>query len=60
MMHFWPMTEWANVNEDGIWCPHCGHHVAAPWSVDEDWTEPDECRECGFPEDIDKMAETMS
>lgn len=53
-----PTTEWADVNADGVWCPHCGDLVAPP-TIDEDWTEPDECRACGYPEDLDKMAEAM-
>lgn len=46
-------------DEHGVWCPHCGDLIAAPWNIDEDWQEPNECRACGFPEDLEKMAEVM-
>lgn len=50
---------WTDRNEHGVWCPHCGELVAAQWHIDDDWEEPDECRTCGYPEDIEKMAEYM-
>ncbi|MDP1738878.1 MAG: hypothetical protein Q8L23_15735 [Caulobacter sp.] len=42
-------TPWA-ANEHGLWCPACGHHIAAPWNIDDDYVAPESCRECGFPE----------
>lgn len=44
-------------NEHGLWCPSCGERLAGPALVDEEGLEPEECRVCGFPEDIEKMAE---
>lgn len=38
-------------NEHGMWCPACGNHIAASWSLDEPgYTPPETCRDCGFPE----------
>lgn len=38
-------------NEDGLWCPACGDHIAAPWIMDEEgYQPPDACRTCGFPD----------
>jgi hypothetical protein len=43
--HLWAETE------DGLWCECCGNHIAARWHLDdEDYTPPDECRQCGFPD----------
>lgn len=53
----YPETTWSDVNDDGVWCPSCGELIAAPWCVDEDWTEPESCKTCGLPDDVDKMAE---
>lgn len=44
-------------NDHGVWCPSCGEMLAGAQQVDDDWMEPDECRVCGFPEDIEMMAE---
>ena len=44
-------------NEHGVWCPSCGELIANGDQVDDDWMEPDECRVCGFPEDIEAMAD---
>lgn len=54
-----PETTWADVNEHGVWCPHCGEIIEASWNIDDEWEEPAECRSCGFPEDLELMAETM-
>lgn len=38
-------------NEHGLWCPNCGNHIAAPWNLeDEDFTPPESCKGCGYPE----------
>ncbi len=44
-------------NEHGLWCPSCGEMIANADHLDEDGMEPDECRVCGYPEDIDAMAD---
>lgn len=41
-----------SITEQGAWCPSCGEHIA--WQ-DEDI--PEHCRTCGFPDDVEKMAE---
>lgn len=40
------------VNSEGVWCPSCGELVA--W---EDEETPESCRTCGFPDDLEQMAE---
>lgn len=37
-------------NEHGVWCPHCGECVSGA----EDFAN---CPTCGFPDDIDAMAD---
>lgn len=39
-------------NEHGLWCPACGYHIAAPWTLEdeEDYVPPDSCKECGYPD----------
>lgn len=45
-------------NEHGAWCNSCGELVGDAEEVEsKDWSPPLECRCCGFPEDIEKMAE---
>lgn len=44
-------------NEDGLWCPSCGEHIAAARDLDDDYRAPDQCRTCGFPDDHEKMTE---
>lgn len=45
-----------DLNEHGMWCMACGHHVAAIWQVDSDGFEPPEsCRQCGYPDFEDGM-----
>jgi hypothetical protein len=44
-------------NEHGLWCPSCGELLAGPGGTDEEGLEPDECRVCGFPDNIEKMAD---
>lgn len=43
------MSDW-HLNSDGLWCPSCGNRVAGQQAVDNDEPEPEECRECGFPD----------
>jgi Zn finger protein HypA/HybF involved in hydrogenase expression len=45
-------VSWYSVNESGTWCNACGHMLARQL---QDY-EGDECPECGFPEDGEKMA----
>lgn len=56
-MTYLPGPSWTDRNEDGAWCPACGDLVANSFHIDDDWEEPSECRQCGFPDDIDAMAE---
>jgi hypothetical protein len=50
------MTTWFE-NEHGLWCPSCGYHVAHAEQVEAaDRESPEECRQCGFPDDGEKMA----
>lgn len=38
-------------NADGLWCPCCGHHIATADQLrNAEYTPPDTCPECGFPE----------
>lgn len=43
-------------NEHGLWCPSCGELIAAAWHDDEGFA-PDQCRVCGYPDDIEMMAQ---
>lgn len=46
-----------DLNEHGLWCPCCGHLIANPTTANaDDYQAPDECSQCGFPEDTDKVA----
>lgn len=38
------------VNDDGHWCPSCGHLIARPESLEDGAHLPDECRGCGYPD----------
>jgi rubrerythrin len=41
-------------NEHGLWCQVCGEHIAAPWHLaDEDFQAPDNCPNCGWPDEFD-------
>ena len=45
-------------NEHGIWCPSCGDLLVAGWHMSgDDWEEPTECKVCGYPDDLEAMAE---
>lgn len=44
-------------NDHGTWCPSCGDLLAGAGGVDEDGIEPDECPTCGYPDDLEKMAD---
>lgn len=46
-----------DLNECGLWCPSCGDLIAALHSIDEFYQAPGECRQCGFPDDIEAMAD---
>jgi hypothetical protein len=37
-------------NEHGIWCLSCGEIIAAPWNLSKDWSAPESCKTCGFPD----------
>lgn len=41
-------------NEHGTWCPSCGELLS---NRDEDFDEDADCPTCGYPDDIDKVAE---
>ena len=41
-------------NEHGTWCPSCGELLS---HRDEDFDEDGECPACGFPDDIEKVAQ---
>lgn len=44
-------------NEHGAWCPVCGDLVASSFQMeDEDFIVPSVCRQCGFPDEIDRAA----
>lgn len=44
-------------NEHGLWCPCCGNHIAASWTMEEeDYEPPMICKQCGFPDEIDPEA----
>ncbi len=45
-----PDTGPFDLNEHGLWCPHCGEIIAAPWNMDDDYQAPDSCKSCGFPD----------
>lgn len=41
-------------NEFGLWCPLCGNHIArADECEEDDYKAPEQCRDCGFPDEID-------
>jgi hypothetical protein len=42
-------TPW-EANQDGLWCVNCGHHIAAPWNIEDGYVAPESCKGCGFPE----------
>ena len=44
------------LTEDGLWCTVCGECIAAPWNLDEDYTPPDCCPCCGWPDEFDPDA----
>lgn len=44
-------------NEHGLWCPSCGEWLAGSDGHDDEGIQPDECRTCGFPDDIELMAQ---
>jgi hypothetical protein len=49
-------TQWS-ANEQGLWCLSCGNLVATAHAAGEpDFVEPDECRQCGYP-DPDAVAD---
>lgn len=52
-----PSENGFHINDHGVWCPSCGEMIASTSQLDDDWIEPDECRACGFPEDLEAMAE---
>ena len=41
-------------NEHGTWCPSCGELLS---NRDEDFDPEGECPTCGFPDDIEKVAQ---
>lgn len=49
------MTErWWDVNEYGCWCPSCGDLLDHDPEAE---ITREECRQCGFPDDHEKMME---
>ena len=50
-------TDWADVNEHGIWCPMCGNLLCPTFNYTDDWQEPENCPQCGHPDcfGIDKV-----
>lgn len=44
------MSDWM-LNDDGYWCPSCGELIARPETAQAGFL-PEECRECGFPDDV--------
>jgi hypothetical protein len=38
-------------NSFGLWCPACGDLIAPSFHMDdEDFTPPECCKQCGFPD----------
>jgi hypothetical protein len=38
-------------NEYGLWCGACGNLLASAEHIDdEDFVEPESCKQCGFPD----------
>lgn len=46
-----------SLNEDGLWCPSCGDIVIVAHQIDDYSEAPDECGQCGFPDDIKAMGD---
>ena len=42
-------------NDGLLWCPSCGAIIGRPEDFDDG--TPDECRDCGFPDDTEAMAD---
>lgn len=49
--------DWADTNDDGIWCTFCGALLVAAFHIDDDTEAPENCRTCGAPDDAEAMAE---
>lgn len=48
-----PIPEYAVLNDHGLCCDICGYHVTASWNMeDDDYTPPENCPNCGAPDDF--------
>ena len=51
---------WWSRNEHGFWCNVCGDQIKAPHQFEDDEDmddyEPECCRNCGAPDEIDPEA----
>ena len=45
------------LNEQGLWCVSCGNCIMTDREISEDSEEPEICNQCGFPDNIEQMAE---
>lgn len=48
--------DWADTNEDGIWCTFCGECLVPAFHIYDDTVAPDCCSTCGAPDDAEAMA----
>lgn len=48
-----PIPQYATLNEHGLWCDFCGENVEAAHNMVEDYIPPENCPNCGAPDEID-------
>ncbi|WP_170145733.1 hypothetical protein [Rhodoplanes elegans] len=51
--------DWWSRNDDGVWCNVCGNLLKAAFHCTEeelDEYEPEQCRQCDAPDEIDPDA----
>jgi len=45
------------LNEHGLWCMSCGNCIMTEREVSKGFEEPEVCDQCGFPEDVEAIAD---
>jgi hypothetical protein len=50
------MFDWWTRNDDGFWCCVCGNLLKPAFHDDADDYTPEQCSQCGAPDEIDPEA----